>query len=165
MQSTFICQHCRKEKPSNPRLKGHQRYCGEAGCQRARKRVWQQERMACDESYRQRQKACLQAWRKKRLLHDYQRQYRESHPEYVAQNRRQQLRRNRKRSQAEKLSESEKIVKMDALQRRSIKSGTYLLCPYDMEASEKIVKMDALVVELNVFSKHSISFSQKNPGL
>jgi hypothetical protein len=59
----------------------------------------------------------------------------------------------------------QKIVKMDALEIPPIKTGIYLLCPYDMEGSEKIVKMDALLVELNVFSKDGVSFSKKDSGL
>jgi len=165
MQATFICHHCHQKKLCNPRLKGQQRYCGEPACQRARKRVWQAEKMTSDESYRQRQKACLKEWRKKRPLHEYQRQYRQEHPEYVAKNRSRQSLRNRKRSEMREAADPQKIVKMDALEIPSIKTGIYLLCPYDMDGSEKIVKMDALLVELNVFSKDRVSFSKKEGGL
>ena len=165
MQATFICHHCHQKKFCNPRLKGQQRYCGEPACQRARKRAWQAEKMTSDESYRQRQKACLKEWRKKRPLHEYQRQYRQEHLEYVVKNRSRQSLRNRKRAEMREAADPQKIVKMDALEILSIKSGTYLLCPYDMEGSEKIVKMDALIVELNVFSKDRVSFSKKEGGL
>jgi hypothetical protein len=165
MQATFICHHCHQKKLFNPRLKGQQRYCGATVCQRARKRVWQAEKMVSDESYRQRQRACLKQWRKKRPLHEYQRQYRQNHPEYVAKNRSQQILRNRERSKVREVAEPQKIVKMDTLQIPSIKSGIYLLCPYDMDGSEKIVKMDALLVELHVFSTDRVSFSKKDSGL
>jgi len=154
MQRTFICQGCGQEKTADPRQKGHQKFCGEPACQRVRKALWQKNKMQTDATYRAQQLDCLQKWRKERPLDRYQHQYRQTHPEYVEENRRKQRLRNRKRH-SEALSEM--IVKIDALSR--IESDTYIMKPL---TSEKIVKMDALVVELIVlknFSSNSVASS------
>ena len=142
MQKPFICQGCGQEKQANLRLKGNQGFCGEPRCQRARKAQWQKTKMKTDAVYRAQELDCLREWRRKRPLHRYQSEYRETHPEYVAENRRKQRIRNWKRHRQ---NEAEMIVKMDALSK--IKSNTYVMRPL---ACEKIVKMDALVVELTV---------------
>ena len=98
--------------------------------------------METDPTYRQQQEDCKRRWRKKRPSDRYQSHYRQSHPEYVEENRRQQQLRNQKQRTQ---TRPEVIVKMDALSR--IKSDTYIMQPI---ASEKIVKMDALVVELKL---------------
>jgi hypothetical protein len=147
MQRTFICENCRKEKESNTRLKGNQKYCGDIVCQRARKAQWQSAKMETDATYRAQQLDCLERWRIERPLDRYQDQYRQTHPEYVAENRRQQRLRNLKRRSE---VASEVIVKMDALS--EIESATYIMSPL---ISEKIVKMDTFVVKLTVLQRHS----------
>ena len=147
MQRTFICENCRKEKQSNTRLKGNQRYCGDIVCQRARKAHWQSMKMETDATYRAQQLDCLRRWRIARPLDRYQDQYRQTHPKYVSENRRQQRWRNqRRRSELA----SAMIVKMDALSK--LESDTYIMRPF---ISEKIVKMDTLVVKLTVLQKLS----------
>ena len=141
MQTTFICKHCGEEKPANPRLKGNQKFCSDAACQRARKADWHTRAMATDALYRAQQLDCLKQWRKHRPLDHYQRQYRQKHPEYVEDNRKKQRIRNQKRRKTQEI-----IVKIDALDR--LKSDTYLMTPFTMDASGKIVKMDTLLVEL-----------------
>jgi hypothetical protein len=159
MQKTFICQGCGKQKPTNPRLKGNQRFCGELRCQRIRKARWQKTKMQTDPVYRSQQHDCLQKWRKERPLHRYQHEYRAAHPGYVAENRRKQKIRNRKRLGGQTEAEMmEMIVKMDALSQ--IKSATYVMTPL---ATEKIVKMDALVVELTVLKELSGDFTARPP--
>ena len=142
MQKTFKCQGCDQEKPSEPRQKGNQKYCGDRVCQRVRKARWQKDKMQTDPTYRDQQLDCLQRWRKKQPLDRYQHQYRQTHPKYVEENRHKQRLRNGKR-QVE--TSPGMIVKMDALSR--VESDTYIMRPF---TSEKIVKMDALVVELKV---------------
>jgi hypothetical protein len=106
--------------------------------------------------YRAKQIACLVRWRKEHLLHRYQKQYRDDHPEYVEKNReKQRLRNDKRRQQRVQLTPLEKIVKMDAFQNQPIKSGVYWLAPYAMDTSKKIVKMDALLVELKKFHDNS----------
>ncbi len=156
MQKTFICQGCNQQKPANPRLKGKQKFCGELRCQRIRKAQWQKTKMQNDTVYRSQQHECLQKWRKERPLHRYQHEYRATHPSYVAENRRKQKIRNRKRLGGQ--TEIEMIVKMDALSQ--IKSATYVMTPL---ATEKIVKMDALVVELTVLKELSGDFAALPP--
>lgn len=153
MQKTFICKHCKREKPANFRLKGNQEYCGDIECQQARKAAWQREKMARNADYRANKKERNQQWRKSRPAHQYQRQYREEHPDYVEKNREKQRIRNKKRST---LVSAEKIVKMDAL--TNIGSNTYIMTPYKENASGKIVKLDTLFVQL-------VSFQQDKPGL
>jgi ribosomal protein L37E len=151
MAKTFVCKNCGRRKPLNLRLKGRQDYCGDPECQRARKRIWQNNKMAHDSDYRDRQIACLTRWRKQRPLDKYQRQYREEHPEYVENNRRLQKRRNEKRA---KQAELAKIVKMDTLKMSSEKLDTYLMNPYKVDSVGKIVKMDALIVQLADIQTH-----------
>ena len=45
------CAHCGCPLELNPRSK-NQRYCGKKECQRARKRLWQKNKMATDPDYR-----------------------------------------------------------------------------------------------------------------
>ncbi|MCI0695672.1 hypothetical protein L0337_27175 [candidate division KSB1 bacterium] len=155
MQITITCKNCGHEVPANFRLKGSQLYCGDPKCQRARKRAWQKNKMTTDTKYRRKQITCLKRWRKEHLLHRYQKQYRDNHPEYVEENRETQRLRNDKRRQRVQLTPLEKIVKMDTFQNQPIKSGFYWLAPHAMGASQKIVKMDALLVELKTFHDDS----------
>ena len=141
MQAKFICKNCGKKKQANPRLKGNQKVCSEPACQRARKADWHKKAMATDAIYRAQQLDCLKQWRKHRPLHQYQRQYRQNHPEYIKDNRKKQKIRNQKRQKTR-----ETIVKMDALDK--LKSDTYLMTPFTVDASGKIVKMETLLVEL-----------------
>lgn len=151
MTKTFVCKNCGERKPSNPRLKGRQDYCGDAECQRVRKRLWQKKKMAHDADYRDRQIACLKRWREQRPLDKYQSQYREKHPAYVEKNCQLQKKRNQKRA---KQAELAKIVKMDALKMPSEKLNTYLMNPFKVDSAGKIVKMDALIVQLAEIQKN-----------
>jgi len=152
MPTTFICDGCHLEKPANPCLKEGQKYCFDLECQRARKRAWQKAAMMADGAiYRTKQIAFLKHWRQERPLHRYQKQYRDSHPDYVQSNREKQRVRNQRRRHKAELTGAEKIVKMDTLPTQLIKSGIYLMQPCEMDASKVIVKMDALVVELKPF--------------
>jgi hypothetical protein len=101
--------------------------------------------MAEDPQYRSRQLECQRTWRKKRPLDQYQKQYRQDHPDYVRKNRELQRIRNRNRS---KPAHDQKIVKMDTLKEPTDKSMTYIMHPFRVDASGKIVKMDALIVQL-----------------
>ena len=144
--TTFICKHCHELKPANIRLKGHQLYCDSLECQRARKAAWQKSKVATDPQYHTQQSEALRDWRKKKPLDQYQKEYRQNHPEYVQRNRELQKVRNQKRSSRLACL---KIVKMDAYQNPSSeKSTSYIMKPYKLDASGKIVKMDALLVQL-----------------
>lgn len=105
--------------------------------------------MNTDSVYRARQKKSKERWRKNRPAHQYQDEYRTTHPDYVEANRKKQQKRNKKRP--EKLSQKHfdpKIVKMDAL---SEQSPVYEMISYRLDAStQKIVKMDTLIVQFTV---------------
>ncbi len=152
MTKTFRCAHCKKRKSVNRRLKGTQRYCGSAACQQARKNVWERERLQKDPDYQSKRKASKDKWRSKRPSHEYQRQYRESHPEYVAKNRERQKFRNASVLQ-------DKIVKTDALNRESlVVSGLYALIPYNTDTKKNIVRTDAIIVQLSNIQNNTTHF-------
>jgi predicted phosphohydrolase len=113
MTSEFICKHCHKLKSAKIRLKGNQEYCSDPECQRARKALWQKNKMTNDPQYQAQQIECIRKWRKKRPLDNYQKQYRQEHPEYVNRNRELQRIRNSKRANQ---LEYRKIVKMDNIE-------------------------------------------------
>jgi len=46
MIKSFICQHCGKSAPRNPRLKSEQHYCSDHDCQKARMRNWKHSKYA-----------------------------------------------------------------------------------------------------------------------
>jgi hypothetical protein len=89
-------------------------------------------------------------------LAEYQRAYRENHPEYTTKNRQQQLQRNAKRRQ-KVVSKPDLvptldpvIVKMNSC--NSVKSGTYHVMLTPGETLELIVKMNSCSLD---FSKRS----------
>jgi len=54
MPGTFICRHCGKTLPRNPRLKKNEKqsFCNAPECQQAKKRARKKERYRTDPSYR-----------------------------------------------------------------------------------------------------------------
>lgn len=122
------CAHCGCPLELNSRSK-NQRYCGEKACQRARKRLWQKNKMATDPDYQDNQRRCNTAWREKHR--HYWRDYRRSHPECAERNRLLQKARRSRRS----------VAKMDASEKISfLKTGTYWVIP-----ERGVAKMDAFV--------------------
>jgi hypothetical protein len=99
MPGTFTCRHCGKTLPRNPRLKKNkkQSYCNAPECKQAKKSARKKERYQTEPSYRQRHLDQQKLWRSNRPAHEYQEQYRESHPEYVDRNRELQAKRNCRR--------------------------------------------------------------------
>ncbi|NIN01186.1 MAG: hypothetical protein GTO24_24765 [candidate division Zixibacteria bacterium] len=117
MSLMIRCAHCRSLFRPDPRVK-NQRYCGKKACQRARKNLWQRQKMADDPDYKENQRDCHRSW----LRHNpgYWRRYRSQHPEYVQRNRLLQKDRNTRRSppgEIAKMDESEPFS--------SVKPGTY----------------------------------------
>jgi hypothetical protein len=148
MPITFRCQSCQLEKPANYRLP-EQKYCADPKCQRVRRRDYQKNRTQQETIYHQNQMACRAAWRRKRSLAQYQRAYRENHPDYVKQNRDKQRQRNQKRRAHAQSEPPPVIVKMNSCS--SINSGTYLLTPCQVKPTAVIVKMNSCLVELALF--------------
>jgi hypothetical protein len=145
--STSRCKHCGKKIKKNPRLKVQQHYCGSKECQQARKNKWEREKIGTDEDYRAKRKSSLRPWYNEKPCGVYQREYRESHPEYVKICREKQKERNQKRTHSPRESQ---IVNPDALAAESlITQGIYTIIPFGTDASEKIVNPDAFLVQIS----------------
>ena len=99
--------------------------------------------MSEDPSYKQRQANAQKKWRKEKPAHEYQKHYRQTHPQYVEANRIKQKERNKKHRR--------KIVKIDALNSKPLNTGYYRIRFLDPKASEKIVKIDTLLVQLQQY--------------
>jgi hypothetical protein len=134
MSLMIRCAHCRRSFHPDPRVK-NQRFCGAAACQRARKTLWQRQKMASDPDYKENQRACQKDWQKRHPR--YWRTYRARHPGYCRRNRLLQRLRDRKRP-------LKSLAKMDASRAiSSVKPGTYYLIP-------QLAKMDALAQKVLV---------------
>ena len=143
MVTACRCKHCRKvfhPRPQNP----DQQYCSDSACQRARKRVWQRQKLRRDPDYQANQRAARHCWQENNP--DYWREYRRRNPEYVARNRERQRERNRCRRERD--PDPVAIAKMDASRpERAINPGRYLL---HRVVDGQVAKMDASIVEINV---------------
>lgn len=148
MSKYIICSGCKRHVKANPRLKGNQKYCGSIECQRERKRRWYSNKITTDHSYAAKQKESKQKWRKEKPSHQYQKRYREEHPEYQEKNRLKQRERNKERKLSEEEIKREKIVKIDALFSTDSKTKSYAMKILTPGIPEKIVKIDTLIVQL-----------------
>lgn len=84
MNSNIRCAHCRCQFVPDPRVKT-QRFCSKKTCQRARKTLWQRDKMARDPDYRANQREAQKSWQKRHP--HYWRQYRQQHTDYTEHNR------------------------------------------------------------------------------
>lgn len=85
------CQQTFRPAPYHP----EQRVCSKPACQRQRRNDYRRQKIATDPVYQQ---VCLESPRKWRMSNpDYWKEYRQSHPEQVERNRRQQRLRDLKR--------------------------------------------------------------------
>ena len=139
MPRTFICQHCGKIMPRNPRLK-KQNYCSSRTCQNARKRLFDKKTCATSK-YKLLQKARNRRWREQHPAHEYQKGYRLDHPEYVNRNREQQMERYKNR----KNGQTPMIVKTDTLLLHPLRDGVY--AGFRVRDG-KIVKTDTLMLQM-----------------
>ena len=87
-----------------------QRYCGTPGCQRERRRRWQQAKHASDADYRENQARAQRAWAQNHS--EYWREYRRLHPEYCERNR--NAARQRQRDRRRRAAVATEFAKMDA---------------------------------------------------
>jgi len=95
-------------------------------------------------------------WRDAYPAHEYQKQYRETHPDYVDRNRELQKERNNKREK----EQSPMIVKTYALSPRPLIDGAYM--GFEVKKG-KIVKTYAYMDQWQV--QHGLAaFSRINPG-
>jgi hypothetical protein len=135
MRDQIRCVHCSCLFFPDPRVK-NQRYCGKKDCQRARKRLWQKEKLARDPDYKLNQRDSNEQWRNRHP--DYWKLYRLSKPEYTRRNR-----------ELQKVRDSREInlAKMDASEPQPIViQGTYYLMP----ESADLAKMDASAVKVQL---------------
>ncbi len=154
MPRTITCRHCGKIAPLNPRIK-RQKYCSLLACQNARKRLFDR-RTTPSSKFKLLQRKRNKRWRDAYPAHEYQKEYREAHPEYVKRNRELQSERNKK---CQKEQESI-IVKTDALLLQPIRNGAYM--GFKVK-NGKIVKTDTLLLQMHA-QKGVDAFSQLNPG-
>lgn len=138
------CRRCAAcEQAFRPRAQvPRQLFCGKAGCQRERRRRWQQTKRQGDADYRANQAQAQRVWADGHR--DYWREWRAAHPEYAERNRGEQRRRDRERH-------ASRLAKMDASTPiQSIFSGTYRLV---LQTGDDLAKMDACLVNLTVISR------------
>ncbi len=125
-------------------------FCSSRSCQRARKALWQKQKLATDPDYKQQQRLSQQKWLSKK--NGYWKRYRSENPEKVVRNRSLQRIRNIKNrgdAQDSRSSKSVLIAKMDA--RKSFShnlSGQYWLIPM-------VAKMDAVKIFIATVSINS----------
>jgi hypothetical protein len=139
MRDPVRCAHCGCTIEWNPRIK-NQRYCSNKVCQRARKTLWQKQKLAADPDYKQNQQDSQKLWCSKNR--HYWSDYRRRNECYAERNRTLQKTRDSRRK---RLKTNLDLAKMDASEAVfSVKQGTYYLVP---EASPwpGLAKMDALV--------------------
>ncbi|GKT10999.1 hypothetical protein [Desulforhabdus sp. TSK] len=133
MRERIRCAHCSYLFSPNPRVK-HQRYCSKTECQRARKRLWQKEKLARDPDYKLDHHDSNAQWRS--LHPEYWKLYRLTHPDYTSRNRELQRGRDRVR-----------LAKMDVLEPQPIVlKGAYYLMPETAD----LAKMDASALKVHL---------------
>ncbi len=120
MKTTFICQYCGKSVPRDPRIKKH-KYCSSLECQNARRLTTNKLRAKKSPECRLLRRARNKRWRDTRPSYEYQKDYREFHPEYVKRNRDMQRERNKKRQK----ETGSMIVKTYALSPQPLRDGVY----------------------------------------
>lgn len=132
--SPVRCAHCGRIIDLNPRI-NNQRYCKRKPCQRARKRIWQKQKLATDPHYKQNQQESQQQWCSENR--HYWSDYRRRNEGYADRNRTLQKIRDRRRFKSN-------LAKMDASGSIcSVKQGTYYLVSEDSPWPFDLAKMDA----------------------
>jgi len=149
MTPTITCDCCGKTVPLNPRLKKKQEYCSARECQQMRRSARKAERYKSDTVYRKKQHESQEKWRKRRPSHEYQRTYRETHPEYVDRNRVLQRERNKRRPRGP----SPMIVNGTSLSTRPNKDEVYAIFKVK---SEKIVNRTSFIAKMKILSKEEM---------
>lgn len=156
MLGTFTCRHCGKIFQRNPCLK-KQEYCSSASCQRARMRAWKRKQYRNNNTYRKKQLESQRKWREQRPAHEYQKQYRASHPEYEDSNRELQSVRNGKRTKGS----VSMIVNGNTLFLQPSDDAVYTLT--QVTKAGKIVNGNTLLVQLRTVTESQV-FSPPNSG-
>ena len=153
MLGTFTCLHCGKTMPRNPRLKKNkQSYCNAPKCKQAKKSARKKERYHTDPSYRQKHLDRQKLWRLNRPAHEYQKQYRESRPEYVERNRKLQAKRNCKRRKRASM-----IVNGTPLSLQTSNDNAYAIISVNRE---KIVNGTPFLAQMQIITGKEAFFQQ-----
>lgn len=97
------CAYCGKPFEPPPQVPA-QTYCSLPDCQRARKRLWQRNKLQSDPDYQVNQRAAQQAWARRNPA--YWRHYRNARPECRQRNRKRQRIRDQRRK--------DRLAKMEA---------------------------------------------------
>ncbi len=155
MISTITCHFCGKKVPHNPRLKKKHKYCSAKECQQARRNARKKKRYKNDTVYRKKHLERQQAWRQRRPCYQYQREYRESHPEYVDRNRELQHNRNKKRQS----DPSRMIVNGTSLFTQPGNNETYAIFKVK---NEKIVNGTSFIAQMQIISRKEVILTQNS---
>jgi hypothetical protein len=147
MTLTFVCLHCGLEVPVNPRIKRGQKYCSSTVCQNARIREWKKQKRSSSKIYRDKCRQWQKNWRDRRPAHQYQKEYRAMHPDYVKINRVLQKKRNQNYRQTSRVDYIKKIVKSNTFPSYRSSGGIYAFIPVKWQ---KIVKSNALKVTVEL---------------
>ena len=156
---TIVCLYCARRVITNKKLKHlEQHYCGNIECQRYRKLLFDRNKYKNNQEFRiLKLEKARERQRQQDLQYpsEYQRAYRQSHPEYVLQNRLQQ--RDRYARQLGKRIPETKIVNPDTLMLQPADNEqVYAMFAIDCK---KIVDPDALMPE----TIEMLSFTDKKP--
>jgi hypothetical protein len=106
-------------------------------------RTWKKRQYNKNRKYQIKSQSSQKVWRKKYPADQYQRDYREAHPEYVMRNGELQGKRNKKRRK----DQSTMIVKTDALLLQPMEYGVYTLLKVK---KNMIVNRNALTLQPSI---------------
>lgn len=143
MPLTFTCHHCGQTATGNHRLKKKQKFCSAKACQQARIRAWKKREYKQSKRFKTKSLSAQASWRRKRPAHEYQREYRSSHPDYAERNRIQQRHRNEKREKEPRCL----TVKPNALVLQPRDDGAYILSKVKKKL---IVNRNALTLQPSI---------------
>jgi hypothetical protein len=120
-------------------------------------RNWKKKQYRTNKAYRKKHLESQRAWRNQRPAHEYQKQYRESHPEYVDRNRELQAKRNGSRKKVS----GPMIVNGNALSLQPSDDALYTLT--QVTKAGKIVNGNTFLVQLHAMTG-SQAFLPPNKG-
>ena len=150
---TFYCHHCGELVPRNPRIK-KQKFCSSRICQNARRYTTNKARANKSSECINLRKSRNKRWRDNYPAHEYQKEYRKNHPEYIKRNRElQKVRNNNRKPEPPKM-----IVKTYALSPQPLQDGLYR--GFEVKG-EKIVKTYALMAQMHALSGNGSFFTSK----
>ena len=135
----------------------NQKYCGKEQCRRARRALWQREKLKSDPDYREYQAKARKKWREANP--GYMRKYRKNNREYRKKERIRstsvRLLKGTAVVETDKTIPLGRVVNMDSSgAQRFEKTGYYKLCPL---SGDGVVNMDSYIVQLTVIEQDTVS--------